>query len=372
MKLARVAIPWGTKPNSLARLIESADLDYLQLDFGFPGKWPSVVDSERDLDDALHAEFLSHLKFVHKWLFLRPDFAVLTNAGGSHVVSCMDALARFLVEHGSDEMPVAAIRGSNLLATIDLWLPEEIANSGRKVLSAQLEIGGGPMATALADGARIVVTGAYDRAAPLLAAAVAGGAAAWHDHDTLAALAIASGKNGSVTEWSDTGVEVGEKLVSSSDSHYADVLADVAGLKLNSTPRGTWLVSGVTGRAANSMWNLRITLEAGFRAAVLIEGPAAAAREFCEQSFPIDSFTVDEFVSRGRERPSLSRVFLHGESLRQCQQQLELLESWAAESGCRLGEPASSIQRLTESMTVRIPADQVTLSVDTRPAREWL
>jgi hypothetical protein len=371
MKLARVAIPWRTKPNILPGLIESADLNYLQLDFNVPTKWPGG-NSEYDLDVALHAEFLSHLKLVHKWLFLRPDFAVLTNAGGSHVVSGMDALARFLVEHGSDEMPIAAIRGTNLLATIDHWLPAEIANSGRKVLSAQLEIGGGPMATALADGARLVVTGAFDRAAPLLAAAVAGGAAGWHDHDTLAALAVASEQNGSMIEWSDTGVEVGEPLGTPSESHYADVVADVSGLKLHSTSRGTWLVSGVTGRAADSLWDLKVTLETGFRAAVLIEGPAAPAHEFCEQSFSSGSFTVDEFVTADREGPSLSRVFLEGDSLRQCQQQLELLESWATQSSCGLGEPASSIQRLTESVTVRIPADQVTLSVDTRPAREWL
>jgi hypothetical protein len=372
MKFSRVYVPWRTRHSSLVRLIESADLDYLQLDFGYIEKSSSGGDSEHDFEDSLHVEFLNHMKRVHKWLFLRPDFAVLTNAGGSHVVSCMDALARFLVEHGSDEMPVAAVRGSNQLATIDLWLPEEIANSGRKVLSAQLEIGGGPMATALAEGARIVVTGAYDRAAPLLAAAVANGSAAWHDYNTLAALAVASEQDGSVIEWSDAGVEVIHPFDPPSNSHYADVHADVAGLKLNSTPRGTWLVSGVTGRAADLMWNLRITLEAGFRAAVLIEGDTVPMLEFCEQFFPIDSFTVDEFVSRGREVPSLSRVLLHGKSLRQCQQQLELLESWATQSGCRLGEPASSIQRLTESMTVRIPADQVTLSVDTRPAREWL
>jgi hypothetical protein len=262
--------------------------------------------------------------------------------------------------------------GTNVLATIDVWLPVEIANSGRKVLSAQVEIGGGPLATALAEGARIVVTGAYDRAAPLLAAAVAGGAVTWHDHDTLAALAVASEQDGSVIEWSNTGVEVGEQFITPNDSNYADVVADSSKLTLNATPRGTWLVSGVTGRTADSMWNLRITLDAGFRAAVLIEGAADAVRDFCDQSFSIDNFTVEEFVLAGRKGPSLSRVCLHGQSLRQCQQQLELLESWATQSGRGLGEPASSIQRLTESVTVRIPADQITLSVDTRPAREWL
>lgn len=371
MKYARVDFPWKTKSSCLAHLLDHDQLDFLQLDYGLPTKWP-CDDTGQELDKLRTAEFLAHMKLVHKSLFLRPEFSVITNAGVSHLVKRMEELARFLVEHGSDELPIAAVRGTNLLATIDPWLPAEIANAGQKVLAAQVEIGGGPLAVALADGARIVMTGAYDRASPLLAAAVAGGTARWHDYDLLAALALASERSGSLIECHDALVEVTEKFIAPCESRYADVCVDSSRLALKDTQRGTWQVAGVVGSAADSSWNLQVTLDAGFRAAVLIEGEAVSVHDFCGSTFPDSAVKVHEFVPTDREQQPLTRVLLLGETFLQCRERLELLESWAVEMGRKMPEPTASIERLTETRTIRIPADQVALSVDTRPAREWL
>jgi hypothetical protein len=371
MKFAKVDTPWKTKTAVLTNLLGSESLDCLQLDLHWPTEWHGNT-SEADLDKALASEFLSHMNVIHKWLFLRPEFCLITNAGGLHVVKRMEGLARFLVEHGSDELPIAAVKGTNLLATIDHWLPVEIANSGRKVLAAQVEIGGGPLALAIADGARMVVTGSYDRASPRLAAAVASGLVSWHDYDALAALAITSHQNGSSIECHDGSVEVTEQFIAPNELQFADVYIDGSRLVLNDTPRGTWQVSGVGGKAGDSNWNLQVTLDAGFRAAVLIEGEAESIRDFCGNSFPESAVFVEQWVRVDCKELSLSRVRLDGETFLQCSERLELLESWAVETGRNLFEPAASIARLTESRDIRIPADQVILSVDTRPAREWL
>jgi hypothetical protein len=371
MKFAKADVQWKTKLAALSSLLESESIDFLQLDFHQPFKWHGNA-SEADLDDASASQFMSHMTLVHKWLFLRPEFRLITNAGGSHVVKRMEELARFLVEHGSDELPIAAVRGTNLLATIDPWLPTEIANSDRKVLGAQVEIGGGPLAVALADGARIVVSGAYDRASPRLAAAVASGSVSWKDYDALAALAITSHQNGSSIEFHDGLVEGSEQFTPPSDLQFADVYVNSSRFDLKGTLRGTWQVSGVAGSATDSKWNLQVTIDAGFRAAALIDGEAEPIRNFCSKSFPTAELIVEEFVRVDHEGSPLCRVFLPGETFLECRERLELLESWTAETGRKLAEPAASIVRLTETRTIRIPADQVALSVDTRPAREWL
>lgn len=377
MKFARVDIPWRTKPVILTRLLDLHEMNFLQLDFRLPTSWPACKESNHFIDETLADELLNQMKVVHKWLFLRPDLVMVTNAGGSRLVGCMETLARFLMDHGSDDMPIAAVRGTNLLATVDPWLPPEVVNSNRKVLAAQVEIGGGPLATALAEGARIVVAGAYDRAAPFLAASVASGKAHWNDFDKLAAVAMVSEISGVAIELCGGGVEVelgsSPEIAMRQKLQYADVFVDASQFVSNATARGTWQVEGVTGEAADSLWNLRISLDAGFRGVALIEEHAGPVREFCEN---IDlagvRAHVDEFVSVNLKDHVISRVTLHGDSFSQCRQRLELLESWVSQTGRKLGEPAASIHQLTESVAVRIPSDQVTLSVDTRPAREWL
>ena len=129
---------------------------------------------------------------LHKALFLRPELSVVTNLGAGGAVRCAESLAEFLVGHGSPNLLVTAIRGDNLLPDLESLVSTDSLPRGRKILSAHVEIGGGPIATAFADGAQFIVTGAHDISAPLLAAAVSRGFASWQDHHQLALLAAAS------------------------------------------------------------------------------------------------------------------------------------------------------------------------------------
>ncbi len=372
MLLARTTISNEELTASVKRLLSTSEVNLLQLDY--------VA--------AQPARFSSDLwRIIHKSLYLRPDLQVVTNARGSNVVECMERLAEFLVEHGSPDMPIAAVRGENLLATLEEWLSPEADLGKHSVLSAQVEIGGGPLATALAEGARIVVAGAYDRAAPFLAAVVSEGYFRWQDHAALANLAAGSQFENVIVEVSESGhTDLEQEAIShlprvreSGMTVHADVLCDYSHMKLEPTDRGTHRISSVLGKKGTGMWNVRMILDAGYHAAMLIEGKGddlSAIQEFCDLTWGAARMTSTSYLPADSPEASelmLLRLAYSANNREDCQEFVDLLESWMGRNGAgRVLEPLPSIQPVRKEITTQIPSDEVVLSVDTRPAREWL
>ena len=120
---------------------------------------------------------------------------------------------------------------------------------------------------------------------------------------------------------------------------------------------------------------VRMTLGAGYQAAALVETtPIALARvrKFCTEMAPSARQTFDEFVAASYQRPLL-RVLSREKTRQQCQQFLNSLQLWLSQSSSGdFVEPLPTILRLTEIVETRIPLDRVTLSIDTRPASEWV
>jgi hypothetical protein len=173
------------------------ELDFLQLDYARPRVASAEGSAPVELPGC-GCGFRDVVGELVKSLFLEPDFRVITSAGWSDAYGLVERTAQVLVDGGCGELAMSAVRGSNLLPIIDLLESEGVklnnADSGapwrelkEPVLAADLQIGAGPIATALAENARIIVAGCYDAAAPALASSVTTFGWKWREYDRLAA-----------------------------------------------------------------------------------------------------------------------------------------------------------------------------------------
>jgi hypothetical protein len=295
----------------------------------------------------------------------------------------MEAIAEFLVEHGSAEMPIAAVRGENLLSSIE-WLPTKFDLKDRQILSAHADIGGESLATALAEGARIVLTGAYDTAAPFLAASVSRGFCDWQDFQLLGNIAAASQfERIEVNIESDGAIELAHEAKSQlarvkalAFTEHADVSCDYSRISLTRNERNSLQIANIFAKPATSTWKVRETYDAGYRASALIGMPSqrvAEIQEFCSSSVDADKLSIEKFTPEDALESQLIRLQCEASTARECQQFIELLQSMLRQSVLgEFAEPLPSIVHLTETMEKLIPIDRLTLSVDTRPASEWL
>jgi hypothetical protein len=188
LRLARANM---TCDNAVVALAASGELDLLQCDY------PGVAAAE------FCGDFLEQLRTLHKHFFLDPDLRLITNAGGGNVVACVEALGEYLREHGDAAMPITAVRGDNLLHRLsdlaaagvefnDETTGQPLLASDQRVLAAQVELGAGPLAAAWDEGSRMIVAGCYDGTAPFVGAAKTTLRLGWNDYDPLAGVAVAA------------------------------------------------------------------------------------------------------------------------------------------------------------------------------------
>ncbi len=191
MRLASANSAGDPTNPAIAALAATGELDLLQLDYAWPA--PS----------ACSVAFLQQLRTLHKHFFLEPDLRLITNAGGGNVVSCIEALGGYLREHGDSAMLITAVRGENLLPRLseltaagieftDEATGDSLLAIEEPLLAAQVELGAGPLATAWEEGSRMIVAGCYDPAAPFIAAVKSTFQLAWDDYDALASVAVAA------------------------------------------------------------------------------------------------------------------------------------------------------------------------------------
>ena len=193
MRLARVVSAYDQRNPALDRLVKTAELDVLQLDY----VWPNVLPNICSPDSRYASGLLQQMQTLHKTIFLDPKLLLITNAGGGDPRGCVEALAEYLCEHGDAKLPVTAIRGDNVLPCLEELMAagielKDIATGTtlhelkQSPLAAQVELGAGPLAIAWDDGARLVVAGCYDLAAPMIATAVSALGWSWDQTNLLA------------------------------------------------------------------------------------------------------------------------------------------------------------------------------------------
>lgn len=276
MKLFRINRESMCSTDLAVEQLASGACEILQLDWCLDSKCKDV------------SGFLSQWQRIHKFFYLDQRLKLITNAGAGGVVRCAEAMGEYLREHGDSQVPLTAIRGDNLLPRlpelfendaefIDELSGEQIPITSAALVSAHVELGAGPIATAFAEESRIVILGSYDPAAPFVAAGVSAFNFNWDDYESLGTLAIASvlSERFAVTaELSDTG----RVHLKSSDSskhieqfieewlhenlqnemRWADVSCSIDQLRIEQPRQEGFLLQGLTASPPNNSWLVKL------------------------------------------------------------------------------------------------------------------
>lgn len=399
MRFARVVSAFDHRAPGVNQLVETADLDVLQLDY----QWPGMVPLESSVWQSYAPGVLDQLRTLHKMLYLEPRLHVLTNAGGGNTVGCVEAIAEYLCEHGDANFLLTAIRGDNVLARLEeleaegvelreLSTGKSIQAMTRPLLAAQVELGAGPIATALDEGSRFVVVGSYDSAAPVLGAAVNFLPLSWDDSDLLAPIATAANLAGVIVDVEHEGnvllsPQAGttidpaqlcrclqESSGTTSQLMQADICCEIENLKLSEKVSGKFKIAGVTGQAAAGQWLLRLTYDAGYFSEVLFECCSTFWEKKFRQSLAKD---VQFETLRNPQQPDrfFLRVTCRSNQQSVCEQFVRDVARLSVQFSLHRDSPLASVPsrvfRKVESCWCPVPRDAISVSVDTRPAKEW-
>jgi Acyclic terpene utilisation family protein AtuA len=418
-------------PAGLADLA-GQELDFLQLDYERPRMM--AASGTKPIELPGFATGISQAaRTLVKPLFLDPDFRIFTSAGWGDAYGCVERMASILIEGGGTDLPLAAVRGSNLLPILDMLEAEGIqlknADTGaawrdlkEPVFAADLQLGGGPLATALAENARVIVAGCYDDAAPATAYAVREFGWSWKDHDRLAAAAVGA----RAAQWRHWGVDPndpaplpwkpgwveleadGRSTVNGilggasavqalqrwlketknmkAELRTADVRLNLANISIAATGPQQIAVTGASGAANDDSWRLEILYQAGYSAEATVAFSADAAPQLLEhlaeaakaylvpENDPAGLLTVEPLQTLGLAGASWLHLAYQSKSRKACQyfadQAVRLLS--AHQLHARLAAGAPRVQAHCGVWPVRVPRDAVDIAVETRPAKEWM
>ncbi len=195
---------WGDNLDAPRRLVESARLDYLTLEY-LAELTLSILARLREKDPAAGYahDFLPVLRSLLPALGSQPGLKIVTNAGGMNPESCSRAAAAILREAGLGATSIGVVAGDDLLPRLD-----ELQSAGgcdftnlddgrplrdlrRPIVSANAYVGARPIADALAAGARIVITGRVADASLTVGPAMHEFGWSWTDWNRLAAASTA-------------------------------------------------------------------------------------------------------------------------------------------------------------------------------------
>lgn len=194
---------WGDNLDAPRRLVESARVDYLTLEY-LAELTLSILARLREKDpSAGYAhDFLPVLKSLVPALKAQPQLKIVTNAGGMNPASCAAAAAKILRENGLGELKIGVVSGDDLLPRLaelkaagcefhNLDDSRPLAELKQPVVSANAYLGAEPITKCLADGARIVITGRVADASLTVGPAVHEFGWSWSDWNKLAAASVA-------------------------------------------------------------------------------------------------------------------------------------------------------------------------------------
>ena len=199
IKIANAAGFWGDDPDAPTRLVASADVDFLTLEY-LAELTLAILAHLRSKDPSAGfvADFPETLERLGPTLRDRAEFRVVTNAGGLNP----SGLAARLAESVDADLPIGIVSGDDLLGRIPGWLADgitfdhmetgrPIADVADRLVCANAYLGARPIAEALGGGARVVVTGRVADASLTLGPAAHAFGWAWDDWPRLAGASVA-------------------------------------------------------------------------------------------------------------------------------------------------------------------------------------
>ena len=201
MRIANCSGFFGDRRSAAKEMVDGGPIDVLT------GDWLAELTmlilartQARRPDGGYASSFVSMLEDVLGTCVER-GIKVVSNAGGLDPAGCAAAVGR-LAEHlglslsvahveGDDLRPAMAamVAGGHLFTNLDTG--EALASAGAEILTANAYLGGRGIATALAAGADVVVTGRVTDAALVVGPGAWWHGWAWDDWDTLAGAVVA-------------------------------------------------------------------------------------------------------------------------------------------------------------------------------------
>ena len=161
---------WGDWLEAPRRLVEDGPIDYLVLDY-LAEVTMSILEKQRRRDpDKGYATDVVELAVSLMPRLLSGGVRIVTNAGGVNPAACARAIVAGAERTGIRGLKVAVVVGDDISDRIDEMIargiPFDDLDTGRgigeirsEVLSANVYLGGFPLAKALATGAQIVIAG---------------------------------------------------------------------------------------------------------------------------------------------------------------------------------------------------------------------
>lgn len=430
MRFARLQCDGAGAPLGIEELAASGQLDFLQLDYP-RARWAKVDGAAEAAIPECAIGFCDALRAVVKPLYLDPQLHLFASAGWADAYGAVERAAHLLVEGGCGDLPVAAVRGSNVEPILEMLEDEGVdlshAETGAPwrelkapVLAADLQLGGGPLALALAESARVIVAGAFDPTAPLVAAAVHRHGWKWRDCNLLAsAIAGAraatwidwqayAGEEPAAQAWRPQVVELdssGRLLLETlhddaaaaarlqawlrmgdgkaAEALHPDIREERGGLECQRLNPSQLEITGAQGVAGDDCWELEVLYQTGFVVETMVEFAAESDPRWRQHlatmaraSLPANR-DLDEHLTIEELRGSSGGGWLHlgfqSKSRRTAQQFADqTMKLVAAHRPHVRLSVRPEVHVHCNCWPVRVPRDAVDIAVETRVAREWL
>jgi hypothetical protein len=202
VRIANVQAFWGDAVDAPGRLLDSASVDYLTLDYLAEVTMSILAKARARPDGAGYAaDFVRVARDVLPTCRERGT-KIVTNAGGLDPVGCASAVGAVATELGLEGVQVASVTGDDLMPSIDSLLAEGInlenLETGEPITSirdalvcANAYLGAQPIVDGLASGADIVITGRCTDPSLVTAPLVYSYNWAMDDYDRIASAMVA-------------------------------------------------------------------------------------------------------------------------------------------------------------------------------------
>ncbi|HTN77034.1 MAG TPA: acyclic terpene utilization AtuA family protein, partial [Pirellulaceae bacterium] len=203
LRIANAAGFWGDQPSAARQLVEASTVDYLTLEY-LAELTMSILARlrEKDPQAGYATDFIDVLHSLKSLWPDQPQLKIITNAGGMNPLACATKAAELLAEHQLGALPVGVVTGDDLLPRIadllrtgqefiNLDTGAPLSSLTQPIVSANAYLGARPIASALDQGARLVITGRVADASLTVGPAMHAFQTNWTNWDALAAYSVA-------------------------------------------------------------------------------------------------------------------------------------------------------------------------------------
>lgn len=194
---------WGDNVDAPVNLVRDGHLDVLTLEYLAELTLAILAHLRSKNSDAGYVtDFPELLEHLAPSLLEQPGLRIVTNAGGLNPHACAARCAEILANSGMGDTVIGVVSGDDVRSRIPRWIAEgqhlahmetgqPISSIADRLVCANAYLGARPIADALNQGARIVITGRVADASLTLGPAAARFGWRWDDWPRLAGASVA-------------------------------------------------------------------------------------------------------------------------------------------------------------------------------------